>query len=65
MSFSMFEPEEPPVCECTYDEARDAMDRQDCPFHSDLVDDVDEHEAPQIQRKRPDSIAANQREDVA
>jgi hypothetical protein len=38
MSWSMIEPEELPVCECKYDEARDEMDRGDCPFHYDLVD---------------------------
>ncbi len=39
MSFSMLEPEEEPICECRYDAARDEMDRDDCPFHCDLVDD--------------------------
>jgi len=32
MSFSMLEPEDPPICECRYDEARDEMDRDDCRF---------------------------------
>jgi len=35
----MLEPEDPPICECRYDEARDEMDRDDCPFHGNLVDD--------------------------
>jgi len=38
MSFSFREPEEPCVCECKYDALRDRMDRDDCPFHCDLVD---------------------------
>ena len=29
----MLEPDDPPICECRYDEARDEMDRDDCPFH--------------------------------
>ncbi|MGD1098443.1 MAG: hypothetical protein ABSB35_41485 [Bryobacteraceae bacterium] len=65
MSWSLEEPEEPPICECKYDEARDEMDRDDCPFHCDLADDPTEHEAPLIQRKKPDAIAANQQKDVA
>jgi hypothetical protein len=38
MSWSLEEPEEPPICECKYDEARDEMDREDCLFHCDLAD---------------------------
>ena len=45
MSYSFLEPEWPAVCECKYDEARDAMDREDCPFHFDLVDDKADEEA--------------------
>ena len=29
------------------------MDREDCPFHCDQVDDVSEVEAQQVQRKLP------------
>ena len=29
------------------------MDREDCPFHCDQVDDVPEIEAQQVQRKLP------------
>ena len=36
MSYSFREPEWPAVCECKYDEARDEMDREDCPFHCHL-----------------------------
>jgi hypothetical protein len=57
MSFSMLEPEEEPICECRYDEARDAMDREDCPFHCDIVDEFDTAEAPPVERKRPEAIA--------
>jgi hypothetical protein len=32
----MLVPEDPPICECRYDETRDEMDRDDCPFHCDL-----------------------------
>jgi hypothetical protein len=35
MSYSLREPEWPAVCECRYDESRDEMDREDCPFHCD------------------------------
>jgi hypothetical protein len=64
MSFSMLEPEEPPACECKYVEARDEMDRDDCPFHCDLPHSADaplsgEHacekrdeEGPPAQRKQ-------------
>jgi hypothetical protein len=38
MSFSFRLPEDDPVCECRYDEIRDRMDREDCPFHCDIVD---------------------------
>ena len=53
MSYSFREPEWPAVCECNYDEARDEMDREDCPFHSSLVDDVAEDEVQTETRKRP------------
>ncbi len=42
VSYSLREPEWEAVCECRYDEARDKMDRGDCPFHYDLVDDAPE-----------------------
>ncbi|MGD1094714.1 MAG: hypothetical protein ABSB35_22315 [Bryobacteraceae bacterium] len=65
MSWSLEEPEEPPICECKYDEARDEMDREDCPFHCDLADSDAVDDVRQIQRKKPDSITANQREGAA
>jgi hypothetical protein len=52
MNWSMLEPDDPPVCECKYDEARDVMDREDCPFHCDLVDEVQPKKMPEIERKR-------------
>jgi hypothetical protein len=36
VSYSFHEPDWLDVCECKYDEARDEMDRDDCPFHSGL-----------------------------
>jgi hypothetical protein len=65
VSWSLSEPEEAPICECKYDEARDEMDREDCAFHCDLVDEVSQREAHPAQRKKPDSAAANQKEDAA
>jgi hypothetical protein len=65
MSWSMLEPEDPLVCECKYDEARDEMDREDCPFHCSMVDDVPQQEAHPIQRKMPDSTTTKKREEAA
>ena len=53
MSYSFREPEEPPVCECRYDEIHDRMDREDCPFHCDIVDDAPEIQVLPAERKRP------------
>jgi hypothetical protein len=53
MSYSLREPEEPTICECKYDEIRDRMDRDDCPFHCDLADDAPEMEVLRLGRKRP------------
>jgi len=55
MSFCMLEPEEEPRCECRYDEARDVMDREDCPFHCDLIEETNFDE-PQGLRKRPEVL---------
>lgn len=33
MSYSLNEPEWPPVCECQYDKARDEVFRGNCPVH--------------------------------
>jgi hypothetical protein len=64
MSWSMMEPEGPPICECKYDEARDEMDREDCPFHYDLVEDSFE-QSHTVHRKAPTSTTAKQHEDAA
>jgi hypothetical protein len=53
VSYSFREPESPPVCECKYDEARDEMDRDDCPFHCDLADNPTDEGAQTATRKRP------------
>jgi hypothetical protein len=37
VSYSFREPDWPAFCECRYDEARDEMDREDCPFHCDII----------------------------
>ena len=50
--YSFREPEWLAVCECRYDEARDEMDREDCPFHCDLVNSAAEAEV-QTARKSP------------
>jgi hypothetical protein len=63
MSWSMLEPEEPPICECKYDEARDGMDRDDCPFHCDLppetpaVGELEEIEGPPSMKPKSGAVA--------
>ena len=52
MSYSFLEPEWPAYCECRYDEARDEMDREDCPFHCNMESKVAE-EVPAATRKSP------------
>ena len=56
MSFSFRLPEEEPVCECTYDGIRDRMDREDCPFHCDIVEDTEPAEVRDTDRKPPASV---------
>jgi hypothetical protein len=55
VSYSFREPEWPAVCECKYDEARDEMDRDDCPFHDELVDNAEEEAVRTPPSKRPAS----------
>jgi hypothetical protein len=55
MSFSFRLPEEDPACECGYDEIRDRMDREDCPFHCDIVD-AEPNEVLEAGRKPPASV---------
>jgi hypothetical protein len=52
VSYSFLEPEWPVYCECKYDEARDEMDREDCPFHCDMESKMAEEELPAVTRKR-------------
>jgi hypothetical protein len=52
VSYSFLEPEWPAVCECKYDEARDEMDREDCPFHCDLVENATEKKVGTATLKR-------------
>ena len=65
MSWSMLEPDEPLVCECKYDEARDEMDCEDCPFHHDLDDQPDPVEECQEDRKPPLTIKRKTNESAA
>jgi hypothetical protein len=70
LSFSFREPEEPATCECKYDEIHDRMDREDCPFHFDLLDDTTDIDELCKERKRPtaeDAIAgaSERREKIA
>lgn len=55
MSYSFRLPEEDPVCECKYDEVHDRMDREDCPFHCDMVDDS---ESPDVLAERKPPVSA-------
>ena len=61
MSYSLQEPDWPLVCECTYDEARDEMIRDDCPLHYDLVEPMPEVEATE----RKQSAIVTKHEDEA
>jgi hypothetical protein len=53
MSYSLWEPEWESVCECRYDEFRDRMEREDCPFHHDLTDYAPEAVRGHPARKQP------------
>ena len=57
MSYSFRLPEEDPVCECKYDEVHDRMDREDCPFHCDLIDDFEPADPVWVERKPPASAS--------
>ena len=56
MSFSFRLPEDDPVCECKYDEIRDRMDRENCPFHCAIVEDTEPAEVRDTDRKPPASV---------
>ena len=62
MSYGFREPEEPPLCECKYDAIRDQMDREDCRFHCELVDDQAEMEIRSV-KASPSMVGA--RKDAA
>ena len=55
MSFSFQLPEVDPICECKYDEVHDRMDREDFPFHCDLVD-AEPVKVLEADRKPPASV---------
>jgi len=57
MSFSFRLPEEDPICECKYDAVHDRMDREDCAFHCDMIEDVKPANVLPAERKPPVSIA--------
>ena len=65
VSYSMQEPEWPPVCECKYDEVRDRVDREDCLLHCDVDDEVSSPLENQITFKKPATIAKRNKEDAA
>jgi hypothetical protein len=56
MSFSFRLPEDDPVCQCKYDEAHDRMDKEDCAFHCDMVEDSASTTVLPAERKPPVSI---------
>ena len=61
MSFSFRLPEEDPICECKYDEVHDRMDREDCAFHCNMVEDAKPANVLLVARKPPVSIAGEPR----
>jgi len=64
VSYSMQEPEWPPVCECKYDEAHDTVDREDCLLHSGMEEEVPLPE-DQVTLKSPAAIAKREKENAA
>jgi len=61
VSYSMREPEWPPVCECKYDEVNDTVDREDCLLHCDMQDDPEPAEVLPAERKPPASFEVDAR----
>jgi hypothetical protein len=57
MSYSFRLPEEEPICECKYNEVHDRMDRDDCPFHCDMVENSEQESQAPTERKPPLSSA--------
>ena len=64
MSYSMLEPDWPPVCECFYDEERDELYVEDCPLHRHLAE-LFKVEPEPSQRKPPASAGAKENESAA
>jgi hypothetical protein len=61
MSYSMEEPEWPPMCECVYDEERDEIDRGNCQLHCNQeearLDDPQRQAFPEAQALRKPATA--------
>lgn len=57
MSYSFRLPEEDPVCECSYDEIHDRMDREDCPFHCHILEEAEPLGVLRTDRKPNVSVA--------
>jgi len=56
----MLEPDWPIICECQYDEARDEMDRENCPLHWNLADYPPRFETSPAERKPPTSATGEE-----
>jgi len=54
VSYSMIEPEWDPICECRYDPVHDTMDREDCFFHCDMVEEVAQPEDQALEPPAPE-----------
>jgi len=65
VSYSMQEPDWPPVCECKYDEVQDRVDREDCLLHCNMEDEISPPPARHIAFKKPAKIAKRNKEDAA
>ena len=53
------------MCECKYDETRDEMDREDCPFHVNLIEDKPKMKPALKGQTRATSSKFNAQEEVA
>jgi hypothetical protein len=58
-------PEEQAMCECKYDETRDEMDHDDCPFHATPIEDTPRMKPALKGQTKATSSSVNTREDVA
>ena len=57
VSYSMPEPEWPPVCECKYDEIHDKVDREDCLLHGNMEEKSSLPIENRITLKKPALVA--------